>query len=128
MNNLDHITGAVIDTAFRLHRAFGPGLLESTYEACMFHDLRKKGLHVERQKEVPIVFEGIRLDCGYRIDLLVESRVVVELKCVSRIEAVHIAQVLTYMKLSGCTVGLLINFHVALLRDGIKRLVSNYPG
>ena len=108
-----------------VHRELGPGLLESTYEACLAYELAKRGLAVEQQKELPVKYRGVKLDCGYRIDLLVEEKVVVELKAVERLQPIHIAQVLSYLKLSRCNVGLLINFNVKLLKDGIRRLISD---
>ena len=108
-----------------VHRELGPGLLESTYEVCLAYELAKRGLAVERQKELPVKYRGVKLDCGYRIDLLVEDKVIVELKAVERLEPIHIAQVLSYLKLSGCNVGLLINFNVKLLKDGIRRLIND---
>jgi GxxExxY protein len=121
---LNRITEAVIGAAIRVHRELGPGLLESAYEACMAYELAQAGLKVERQKELPVVYRTVNLDCGYRIDLLVEGRVVVELKVVSRLEPVHDAQVISYLKLSGCRIGLLINFHVPILARGIKRFAN----
>ncbi len=121
---LNKITEAVIGAAIAVHRELGPGLLESTYEACLAYELADRGLAVERQKEVPVVYRGVHLDCGYRMDLLVEKEVVVELKAVERIEPIHEAQVLSYLKLSGRKLGLLINFNVQVLADGIRRLVN----
>ena len=106
-----------------VHRELGPGLLESTYEICLAYELAEMGLSVERQKSLPVLYKKVRLDCGYRLDLLVEKKIVVELKSVEKIEPVHVAQVLSYLKLSGCNVGLLINFNVKILKYGIKRLV-----
>ena len=108
----------------KVHSRLGPGLLESAYEACLAHELRKEGLQVARQVELPVVYDGERIDVGYRIDLLVEDLIVVELKCVECINPVHQAQLLSYIRLSGKHVGLLINFHVAHLRNGIKRMVD----
>jgi len=108
-----------------VHRELGPGLLESTYEACLAYELANRGLAVERQKELPVKYRGVKLDCGYRIDLLVEKKVIVELKAIERLEPIHIAQVLSYLKLSGCNVGLLINFNVKVLKDGIRRLIND---
>lgn len=105
----------------------GPGLLESTYEACLEHELLERGLRCERQKPLPVVYRGVRLDCGYRIDLLVEDLVLVELKAVSRVLPLHQAQMMTYLKLSGLHVGLLLNFHVLRMRDGIHRYVHELP-
>jgi GxxExxY protein len=119
----DEVSHAVITAAMKVHSALGPGLLESAYEACLQYELRKMGFKAEGQVELPVVYDGIRLDLGYRIDLLVEDLVVVELKSVEALTAVHQAQILSYLKLSGKTLGLLINFNVAHLKDGIKRFV-----
>jgi len=121
-----HITGLIITAAMKVHSTLGPGLLESAYEACLLHELRKQGLKAESQVVLPVVYDGVTIDLGYRMDLLVEGRVVVELKCVERFSPLHEAQLLSYLKLSGKHVGLLINFHVAHLRNGIKRLVSGH--
>ena len=125
MEVINNITEAIIGAAMAVHRELGPGLLESTYEACLVYEVAKRGLAVERQKELPVKYRGVKLDCGYRIDLLVEKKVIVELKAVEKLEPIHIAQVLSYLKLSGCNVGLLINFNVKLLKDGIRRLISD---
>ncbi len=124
--NLNEITEAVIGAAIAVHRELGPGLLESAYEACLTYELTERGLKVERQKGLPVIYRGVLLDCGYRIDLLVEEQVVVELKTVERVEPIHEAQLLSYLKLSGCKVGLLINFNVKVLKNGIKRLVFGF--
>ncbi len=108
----------------RVHSLLGPGLLESAYDACLTHELRKRGFRVETQVGLPVVYDGEKLELGYRIDLLVENLVVVEVKCVEAIHPVHEAQLLSYLRLSGKNVGLLINFHVARLKDGIKRMVD----
>jgi GxxExxY protein len=121
---LNRITESVIGTAIHVHRAIGPGLLESAYEACLVYELNKRGLRVEQQKPLPLIYEGVKLDCGYRIDLLVEGSAIVEIKSVDRFAPIHEAQVLAYLKLSGCKVGLLINFNVALLKHGIRRFVN----
>jgi len=120
---IDNTTSAIIGAAIAVHRELGPGLLESAYEACLAYELSQLGLKVERQKALPVVYRGVRLDCGYRIDLLVDERVIVELKAVDRLEPIHEAQVLSYLKLSGCKVGLLINFNAKVLKDGLRRLV-----
>jgi GxxExxY protein len=120
----NEISHAVISAALKVHSALGPGLLESAYEACLAHELRKAGLRVETQVGLPVVYDGIRLDLGYRIDMLVNDLVVVELKSVEEISRVHVAQVLSYMKLSKKQLGLIINFNVLRLKDGIKRLVD----
>ena len=118
------ITGQIIDAAMKVHTALGPGLLESAYEACLVHELRKRGLKVDVQLELPIEYDGVRLDVGYRIDLMVEDTVIVELKAVSEIQPIHEAQLLSYLKLSKRKIGLLINFHVLRLKDGIKRMAN----
>jgi GxxExxY protein len=117
------LTEKIIGAAIAVHSELGPGLLESTYEACLAFELADQGLAVERQKALPVIYKGVKLDCGYRLDLLVEEKVVVELKAVAGIEPVHTAQVLSYLKLSKCKVGLLINFNVKMLKNGIRRLV-----
>ena len=110
-----------------MHRALGPGLLESTYEACLSRELLERGLHIERQKALPITYKGFRINGGYRIDLLVERSVIVELKAVAHLESIHEAQVHSYLRLSGCRVGLLINFNVSRLTKGVRRIVHNLP-
>lgn len=122
MEGFNRISEAIIGGAIRVHKALGPGLLESTYEACLAYELRQEGLAVESQKGLPVVYREVRLDCGYRLDLVVENQVIVELKSVERLEAVYEAQLLSYLKLSGLPLGLLINFNVKLLKDGVKRL------
>lgn len=117
------LTHEILDSAFKVHSSLGPGLLESAYRSCLVYELRKKGLSVEEEKPLPLIYEEVRLDCGYRIDILVEDRVVVELKTVEEFSDVHTAQVLTYLKLSGKRTGLLINFYTKSLKNGIKRLI-----
>lgn len=121
LNSLSH---RIIGCAMNVHRSLGPGLLENAYEECLAYELRDAGLMVERQKALPLVYREIKMDAGYRIDLLVENKIILELKTVEFLNDVHIAQVLTYLKLSGCRLGLLINFNVAVLKDGIKRLAN----
>ena len=121
LGELNRLTGQIIGAAIEVHRHLGPGLLESTYEACLAYELEQLGLSFERQKPLPLVYKEMRLDQGYRIDLLVEEQVIVELKVVEELAPVHEAQLLSYLKLSGCSVGLLINFDVKLLKDGIQR-------
>ena len=121
---LNKITEIIIGAAMAVHRELGPGLLESAYEACLAYELPDRGLSVERQKALPVRYRGVNVDCGYRRDLLVEGKVIVELKAVERLEAIHKAQLISYLKLSGCKVGLLINFNVKVLKDGIRRLVN----
>jgi GxxExxY protein len=123
---MNRITDIIISAAIAVHRELGPGLLESAYEACLVYELIQHGLSVERQKSVPVTYRGVKIDCGYRIDLLVEDKVVVELKAVERLEPIHEAQLLSYLKLSGYQIGLLINFNVRMLKQGIKRLVNNF--
>ena len=115
----------IIGAAIEVHRHLGPGLLESAYEECLAYELALRNVSVERQKLIPVVYKEVRLDCGSRADLMVADRVVVEIKAVDRLMPVHDAQVLTYLKLTGCKLGLLLNFNVKKLRDGIKRLVLN---
>lgn len=121
---LNHISGQIVDAAMKVHTTLGPGLLESAYEACLAHELRKRGLKVLTQVALPVVYDGIELDAGYRLDLLVADAIIVELKAVEKVLPVHEAQLLSYLKLSGCKIGLLINFHVPKLKDGIKRMVN----
>jgi GxxExxY protein len=117
----EEITGQIIGAAMDVHRALGPGLLESAYEACLCHELNLRGIGFSRQVELPVAYKGVLLSCGYRLDLLVGDLVVVELKCVETLLPVHEAQLLTYLRLSGKKVGLLINFYVGQLKDGIIR-------
>ena len=124
---LDGITDKIIGAAIEVHRALGPGLLESAYEACLVYEIMENGLKVEQQKPLPVTYRNVKLDAGYRLDLLVESTVIVEVKAVDQLAPIHQAQLLSYLKLSGCKVGLLINFNVPVLKHGIKRVVDNYP-
>ena len=118
----DQITHEILDSAYKVHSTLGPGLLESAYRTCLAYELRKKGLYVEEEKPLPLVYEEIRLECGYRLDILVENTVIVELKTVLEFNDVHLAQILTYLKFSEKHVGLLLNFNVKSLRYGIKRV------
>jgi len=120
---INQITHEILDSAYKVHSALGPGLLESAYRACLVYELRKKGFKVEEEKALPLIYEEVKLDCGYRIDILVEDKVVIELKTVDAFTDVHTAQVLTYLRLSGNHTGLLLNFYTKSLKDGIKRLV-----
>ena len=124
---INDVTGAVVDAALKVHSVLGPGLLESAYEACLAYELRKRGLEVTTQFELPVVYDEIRIDLGYRVDLLVEGSVVLELKTVSKLLPVHEAQLLSYLKLGDFRAGLLINFHAGRLKDGIKRMVNLLP-
>jgi GxxExxY protein len=121
---LNDITGQIVDAAMKVHTRLGPGLLESAYEACLSYELRQRGLQVATQVTLPIRYEGVQLDAGYRLDLLVESQVIVELKAVETMIPLFDAQLLSYLKLSGHKIGLLINFNVTRLKDGLKRLAN----
>ena len=124
-NKYSELTGKIISCAIEVHKALGPGLLESAYEECLAYELRNAGLKVERQKPLPVVYKEIRLDCGYRIDILVEDAVIVEMKSVDALIPVHEAQILTYLKFSEKKIGLLMNFNVILLKNGLKKYVLN---
>jgi len=121
----NEISKVVFDCAMRVHKALGPGLFESAYEECLFCELKKTGLSIEKQKPLPLVYEEVKLEVGYRIDLIVESKVIIEVKAVEALNDVHLAQVLTYLKLSNCKLGLLINFNVTLIKNGIRRVANN---
>lgn len=127
MHELDDITGVIIDTAMRIHRDLGPGLLESVYEAVLAKSLQKRGLLVERQKSIRFEYDGILFEEGFRVDLLVENKVVVELKSVEKLAPVHSKQLLTYLRLTESPVGLLINFGAATLKEGLHRVVNGLP-
>jgi GxxExxY protein len=120
----NEISGKIIGAAIKVHTALGPGLLESAYQECLFYVIQKEGLKVVKEKPMPLVFEEVKLDCGYRIDLLVENLVVVEIKSVEALNDLHLAQTLTYLKLGNYKLGLLINFNVELLKQGIKRVAN----
>jgi len=124
---INEITEKIIGSAIKVHQELGPGLLESAYHECLSYEL-KKHLHIAKEYPLPLVYEDVKLDCGYRADLLVEDKVIVELKSVDQLNDVHTAQVLTYLKLAKCEVGLLINFNVLKLTKGLKRIVNNYKG
>ena len=123
--DINEISGVIVDAALSVHSSLGPGLLESAYEACLKHELEKRGLSVESQVELPVVYDGVQLDAGYRLDLLVEDLVIVELKAVETVSNLHKAQLLSYLKLSGKKLGLLLNFNVVRMKDGIHRFVNN---
>ena len=120
----DAISNQVIGAAIEVHRALGPGLLESAYEECLCRELSLRDVEFERQKALPVVYKGVNLDCGYRLDIVVSQRVILELKSVSRIEPIHEAQLLTYLKLSELKLGLLLNFNVPVMKQGVKRIVN----
>lgn len=126
-DRLNRITEEIIGAAIEVHRVVGPGLLESAYEACLVFELRERGLRVEQQKPLPVVYKTVKLDCGYRLDIVVDGRVVVEIKAVERLNSTHKAQLLSYLRLYGCKLGLLINFHVPLLKNGVRRVVNDFP-
>lgn len=120
------LTHGIIGAAISVHRALGPGLLESAYEECLCREFTEQQIEFERQKPIPLVYKNVKLDCGYRIDVLAGRRVVVEIKAVDALAPIHDAVLLTYLRLSGCRIGLLINFHVVVLKDGVRRLVLNH--
>jgi GxxExxY protein len=122
--NENVIAKVVFESALKVHQTLGPGLLESAYEECLFYELTKGGLWVEKQKAIPLVYEEVKLDIGYRIDLFVENKFVVEIKSVDTLGDIHLAQILTYLKLSNSKLGLLINFNVVLLKNGVKRVIN----
>jgi len=122
--NVDEIANKVIGYAIEVHKALGPGLLESAYQECLYYKLSQAGFIVEKEKPMPLVFEDVKLDCGYRIDILVENKLVLEIKAVEKLNDVHLAQILTYLKVGHFKLGLLLNFNVVLLKDGIKRVIN----
>ena len=121
----NELSTKIIGLAIKVHRNLGPGLLESAYEECLYYELVTAGIFVEKQKPLPLVYENVRLECGYRIDLFVEKKLIVEIKSKETMHDLFIAQTLTYLRLSGCRLGLLMNFNVILLKDGIRRIVNN---
>ena len=123
MESINDLSYQIIGASYKIHSALGPGLLESAYKECLYYVLAKEGLFVEKEKALPLVFEEVKLEAGYRIDLLVENKLVIEIKAVEAFTNVHMAQVLTYLKLSGCKLGLLLNFNVADMKKGIKRII-----
>jgi len=126
-DRLDSITRRIIGAAIEVHRRLGPGLLESAYATCLAFELRHMGLQIEEQRPLPVVYRDVKLDCGYRLDLVVEDSVVVEIKAVDQLAPIHDAQLLSYLRLSDRRVGLLINFHVRVLKNGLKRIVNDFP-
>ena len=121
--DINNLTGQILGAAIEVHKALGPGLLESVYEECLCRELELRNMPFERQKEIPIEYKGCKLDCGYRLDLVVNHQIVLELKAVERIEPIHEAQLITYLRLTGINLGLLLNFNVPVLKDGIKRMI-----
>jgi len=126
-DRLDQVTRRIIGAAIEVHKCLGPGLLESAYESCLAFELQQRGLKVERQKPLPVHYKDVELDCGYRLDLVVEDAVIVEIKAIEQLAPIHEAQLLSYLRLSRKTVGLLINFHVRILKNGLKRIVDRFP-
>jgi GxxExxY protein len=120
----NEISKIVFDAALKVHQALGPGLLESAYEECLFYELKKSGLLIEKQKPLPLVYEEVKLEAGYRVDIIIENKFIVEIKAVDALNDIHLAQLLTYLKLSNCKLGLLINFNVPLIKNGIKRVIN----
>jgi GxxExxY protein len=127
IDRLDRISHRIIGAAIEVHRPLGPGLLESAYESCLVFELRKLGLRIEAQKPLPVIYKEVRLDCGYRLDLVVEDEIIVEIKAVEKLLPIHEAQLLSYLRLAHKNVGLLINFHVPVLKSGLKRIVNKFP-
>jgi GxxExxY protein len=125
MTNGDCLTGGIIGAAIEVHKQLGPGLLESTYEECLAFELVERGLNIERQIELPVLYKGNQLNAGYRIDIQVNGEVIIEIKSVERLKSLHQAQLLTYLKLTGIRYGLLMNFNVSLMKNGIRRLINN---
>ena len=121
----NELSRIVFDAALKVHQNLGPGLLESTYEECLFYELNTTGLKVEKQKALPLIYEEIKLDIGYRLDIILEDKLIIEIKSVESLNEVHFAQLLTYLKLTNCKLGMLINFNVKLVKDGIKRIANN---
>ena len=122
--NENDISKIVFESALKVHQILGPGLLESAYEECLFYELKKHNLKIEKQKQLPLVYEEVKLDVGYRIDIIIEDKFIVEIKSVEALNDVHLAQLLTYLRLSNCKLGLLINFNVNLLKNGVKRVIN----
>ena len=120
----NELSKIVFDAALKVHRTLGPGLLESAYQECLFYELIQTGLLVQKEKVLPLIYETVKLDCGYRLDIIVENKLIVEVKSVDALNDVHLAQVLTYLKLADCKLGLLINFNVLLIKDGVKRIIN----
>ena len=121
----NEIAKQVFDCSLSIHRTLGPGLLKSTYQECLYFEIQKQGLHIEKEKALPLIYKDIELEVGYRIDLIIENKFIVEIKAVEALNDVHFAQVLTYLKLSKCTLGMLINFNVSLIKNGIRRVINS---
>ena len=126
-DRLDQISRRIIGAAIEVHRHLGPGLLESAYQSCLVFELKQLGFRVEEQKPLPVIYKEVKLDCGYRLDLVVEDEIIVEVKAIEKLLPIHEAQLLSYLRLSNKKVGLLMNFHVPVLKDGLKRIVNEFP-
>ncbi len=120
----NEISKIVFDCGLKVHKALGPGLLESAYEECLFFEILKTGVTIEKQKGLPLIYEDVKMDVGYRTDLIIENKLIVEIKAIEALNDIHLAQILTYLKLSGCKLGLLINFNTVLFKDGVKRIIN----
>ncbi|MFG4001062.1 GxxExxY protein [Flavobacterium aquidurense] len=120
----NELSRIVFDCALKVHQTLGPGLLESAYEECLFYELKKSGLAIEKQKPLPLIYEEIKLDIGYRLDIIIENKLILEIKSVDALNEIHFAQLLTYLKLTNCKLGLLINFNVVLIKNGMRRVVN----
>lgn len=127
IDRLDQISRRIIGAAIEVHRHLGPGLLESAYQSCLAFELKQRGLRIEEQKSLPVIYKEVKLDCGYRLDLVVEDEIIVEIKAVETLLPIHEAQLLSYLRLAHKRVGLLINFHVPVLKNGLKRIVNEFP-
>jgi len=127
IDRLDQISRSIIGAAIEVHRRLGPGLLESAYQACLAYELKQRELRIEEQKPLPVLYKDVKLDCGYRLDILVEDEIIVEIKAVETLLPIHDAQLLSYLRLSHKRVGLVINFHVPVLTKGLKRIVNEFP-
>lgn len=121
----NELSKIVFDCALKVHQTLGPGFLESAYEECLFYELKKMGLHIQKQKPLPLIYEEVKLDVGYSLDIIIENKLILEIKSVDALNDIHFAQLLTYLKLTNCKLGLLINFNVVLIKNGIKRVVNN---
>ncbi|WP_396212006.1 GxxExxY protein [Flavobacterium sp.] len=120
----EEISKIVFEAALKVHKVLGPGLLESAYEECLYYELKKSNLKIEKQKALPLIYEEVKMDVGYRIDILIEDKFIVEIKSVEALNDVHLAQLLTYLKLANCKLGLLVNFNVKLLKNGVRRVIN----
>ncbi|MRX37673.1 GxxExxY protein [Flavobacterium sp. LC2016-23] len=121
----NELSKVVFNCSLKVHQTLGPGLLESAYEECLYYELKKTGLEIQKQKPLPLIYEEVKLDIGYRLDIIIENKLILEIKAVDALNEIHFAQLLTYLKLTGCKLGLLINFNVALIKNGIRRIVNN---